>query len=84
VTKRFIQGLWIYPEGWPDNSSLLKGTVNAYSIVLCHQKLTPKYREYVHRAKTTKRVYHLRSPQEVKHFWQDVVKEYKPSVNQDH
>lgn len=78
VTKRLIKGLWTPPEGWPENSPLFKGTLNAYSVIgLCHQKLTPKYREYVDRAIATKQVYHLRSPQEVKQFWQTVNAELK-------
>lgn len=71
VTKRFIKSMWVLPEGWPENSPLLKSTLNSYYTVwLCHQKLTPKYRIYVEAAKATKQVYHLRSPQEVKLFWQ--------------
>ena len=79
VTKRFLQSLWIPPEGWPDKSSVLQGTLKSYSVVwLCHQKLTPKYREYVERAKKTKQVYHLRSPQEIQDFLQTVVTDLKP------
>lgn len=74
VTKRFIKGAWLPPEGWPENSPLVKGTLNSYYTVwLCHQKLTPKYRAYVEAAQATKPVYHLRSLQEVKHFWQTLV-----------
>lgn len=69
VTKRFLKGLWVSPEGWPEGSPLLKGTLKSYSTVgLCHKKLTPRYRTYVEAAKATKQVYHLRSPQEVKRF----------------
>ncbi|NES24586.1 MAG: adenylate kinase [Symploca sp. SIO3E6] len=76
VTKRFITSAWMPPEGWPENSPLVKGTLNSYSTVwLCHQKLTPKYRNYVETAKATKQVYHLRSPQEVKHFCQTIATE---------
>ncbi|MEB3213526.1 MAG: adenylate kinase [Leptolyngbyaceae bacterium] len=71
VTKRFLKGLWVPPESWPENSPLLKGTLNSYNVVwLCHTKLTPKYREYVNQAKATKRVYHLRSPHDITQFYQ--------------
>ncbi|NEQ85518.1 MAG: adenylate kinase [Moorea sp. SIO2I5] len=76
VTKRFVKGLWVPPEGWPENSPLVQGTLNSYNTVwLCHKKLTPKYRTYVEAAKATKQVYHLRTPQEVKHFLQTMVTE---------
>ncbi|NJN20647.1 MAG: adenylate kinase [Leptolyngbya sp. RL_3_1] len=71
VTKRFLKGIFVPPESWPPNSPLLKGTLNSYATVkLCHQKLTPRYRVYVHQAKATKQVYHLRSPRDVKAFYQ--------------
>ncbi|MEO1348526.1 MAG: adenylate kinase [Cyanobacteria bacterium J06635_15] len=73
VTKRFLQGAWVSPAGWPEGSSLLKGTLNSYSIVrLCHTKLTPKYRAYVAQAKATKQVYHLRSLKDIETFYQTV------------
>ncbi|MEO1392241.1 MAG: adenylate kinase [Cyanobacteria bacterium J06634_5] len=73
VTKRFLQGLWVPPAGWPERSSLLKGTLNSYNTVwLCHTKLTPKYRDYVEQAKATKQVYHLRSRQDIAQFYQTI------------
>jgi adenylate kinase family enzyme len=71
VTKRFLQGDWVPPAGWPERSPLLKGTLNSYYTVwLCHTKLTPKYREYVEQVKATKRVHHLRSRQDIAQFYQ--------------
>ena len=73
VTKRFLQGWIVPPESWPQDSPLLKGTLNSYYTVwLCHKKLTPKYREYVNKAKETKRVYHLLSPKDVEVFYKAV------------
>jgi adenylate kinase family enzyme len=73
VTKRFLKGFLVPPENWPENSPLLKGTLNSYYTVwLCNKKLTPKYREYVNKAKESKRVYHLQSPQHVQEFYRDV------------
>ena len=70
VTKRFIKGFWVAPEGYPENSPLIKSTINSYYIVwLCHQKLTPKYREYVDKAKLTKQVFHLQSTKDIEEFW---------------
>ena len=73
VTKRFLKGVFIPPESWPENSPLLKGTLNSYITVrLCHQKLTPRYRAYVSQAGADKRVYHLQTVQDVKKFYQAV------------
>ncbi len=36
VTKRLLKGVFIKPEGWPDGSSVLKGTLESYKILkLC-------------------------------------------------
>lgn len=79
VTKRCLKGLVVPPEGWPEHSPLLQGTLNSYYTVwLCHKKLTPKYREYVNTAKQTKRVYHLQSPRDVEEFFQTVEAEIAP------
>ena len=39
VTKRFLKALFVRPEGWPDGSSVLKGTLNSYKML----KLSPKF-----------------------------------------
>ena len=73
VTKRFFKGVFIPPESWPKDSSLLKGTLNSYHTVwLCHKKLTPKYRDYVNQSKDSKQVYHLQSSQDIKKFYKTV------------
>ncbi|MEL7069594.1 MAG: adenylate kinase [Cyanobacteria bacterium J06581_3] len=73
ATKRFLQGAWVSPAGWPEGSSLLQGTLNSYSTVwLCHTKLTPRYRDYVETAKATKRVFHLRSRQDITEFYKNI------------
>ena len=76
VTKRFFQGIFIPPESWPQDTPLLKGTMNSYyTIWLCHKKLTPKYREYINQAKQTKRTFHLKSFKDIEHFYQIVSNE---------
>jgi adenylate kinase family enzyme len=77
VTKRFLKGFLVPPENWPENSPLLKSTLNSYYTVwLCHKKLAPKYREYVVKAKESKRVYHLQSPKQVEEFYRVVELEF--------
>ncbi len=71
VTKRFITGFFVPPKGWPENSPLLKSSLQSYNTLwLCHQRLTPKYRDYVLEAKKTKKVYHLQSTQDIKNFFE--------------
>ncbi len=39
VTKRLLKGIFVKPEGWPDGSSILKGTLQSYKFL----KLSPKF-----------------------------------------
>ena len=39
VTKRLLKGLFVKPEGWPDGSSVFKGTLQSYKTL----KLCPKF-----------------------------------------
>ncbi len=33
VTKRFFKGLFVNPEGWPNGSSIIKGTLASYKML---------------------------------------------------
>lgn len=73
VTKRFITGYFYPPQGWPENSPILKSSIKSYQALwLCHKYLTPKYREYIQKAQSTKSVYHLRSPQQISQFFESI------------
>ena len=77
VTKRLVKGLIVTPEGWPENSPILRGTLNSYRVLrLCHEKLTPKYRQLVGEQAAHKRVHHLRSASAIKAFVGAVANEY--------
>jgi adenylate kinase family enzyme len=77
VTKRFLKGFFVNPEGWPENSPMWSSTLEGYRVVgLCHRHLTPKYRQLVADATSTKRVHHLRSPSEVRRFLETIRQEY--------
>ncbi|MGI9878245.1 adenylate kinase [Vibrio chagasii] len=39
VTKRLLKGLFVKPEGWPDGSSVIKGTIQSYKML----KLSPSF-----------------------------------------
>ncbi|BAU12380.1 hypothetical protein LEP3755_29090 [Leptolyngbya sp. NIES-3755] len=69
VTKRFLTSAIHPPEGYPENSPILKSALRSYRVLwLCHQRLTPKYREFVDQARITKQIYHLRSPKQIEQF----------------
>jgi adenylate kinase family enzyme len=70
VTKRLLTGYFNPPAGWPERSPLWASSLNSYrTLWLCHQRLTPRYRQYIAAAPSTQRVYHLRSPAQIAHFW---------------
>jgi adenylate kinase family enzyme len=69
VTKRALTASVKPPEGWPERSPILKSSIDCYRVLwLCHTVLTPRYREYVDRAKDTKNVYQLKSVPDISDF----------------
>jgi adenylate kinase family enzyme len=69
VTKRMLTGGFNPPVGWPENSPILKSSIDSYRVLwLCDRYLTPKYREYIVNAQSIKDVYHLRTPLEINRF----------------
>jgi len=81
VTKRLVKGLFRNPQGWPENSPLWSSTLSGYRVVgRCHRYLTPKYRQLVAEASSSKRVHHLKSPREMAAFLQAVKKEVAQQV----
>jgi len=78
VIKRLLQGMYKNPEGWPEYSSIWKGSLNSFRVLpLCHRRLTPKYRQLVKESASTKRVRHLRSLKDIDNFLRDVRQNYK-------
>lgn len=51
VTKRLVKGLFVKPEGWPDGSSVLKGSLQSYKVL----RLCPEFwnDEFMARLKIT-------------------------------
>ena len=71
VTKRMLLGHFKPPEGWPQNSPILKSSLSSYRVLwLCHKYLTPKYREYIQQAQSIKSVYHIRSTAQISQFFE--------------
>ncbi|MCG7497345.1 adenylate kinase [Vibrio sp. Of7-15] len=69
VTKRFLKGLFVKPEGWPDGSSILKGTLNSYkTLKLCpkfwNEDFSSKLMEY----SSCKKVYIIKTVSELNDF----------------
>jgi adenylate kinase family enzyme len=76
VTKRFAKGLFLSPEGWPENSPMWSSTLNSYRVLWrCHRSLTPRYRQLAVDAAASKRVHHLKSPRYMRAFLQAVQQE---------
>lgn len=73
VTKRFLKGIFVNPEGWPERSPIFKSTFNSYRVLwLCHRKLTPAYRQFVSESAESKQVFHLKSPRAINAFLNDI------------
>jgi len=50
VTKRLLKGLFIKPEGWPEGSSVLKGSLESYkTLKLCPQFWNDDFRQKLER-----------------------------------
>lgn len=69
VTKRFLKGLFVKPEGWPEGSSIFKGTLNSYkTLKLCpkfwNDDFTSKLIEY----SSSKEVYIIKTVSELNDF----------------
>lgn len=69
VTKRLIKGLFIKPEGWPEGSSVLKGSWQSYKML----KLSPLFwnNDFSKKLKilsANKTLHVIRSVAELNHF----------------
>ena len=73
VTKRLVKGMFVTPEGWPEDSPIWSSTMNSYRVLwLCHRHLTPRYRQLVAGAASTKQVHRLTSPAEMRAFLEEI------------
>ena len=69
VTKRLLKGLLVKPEGWPDGSSILKGTLQSYKVLkLCPQFWDNAFRQKLENISTNKSLYVIRSMSELNRF----------------
>ena len=76
VTKRFLKGVFVLPEGWPEGSPLWRSTLTSYRVLrLCHERLTPRYRKLIADEAGRKRTYGLRSSAQIRRFLASVKSE---------
>jgi len=69
VTKRFLKGLHSKPEGWPDGSSILKGTLESYKVLrLCPKFWNDHFLQKLEKISTEKSLYIIRSIYELNNF----------------
>ena len=69
VTKRLLKGLFIKPEGWPDGSSVLKGSIESFkTLKLCPMFWNAKFLTQLESSSTNKSLYVIRSLKELNHF----------------
>lgn len=73
VTKRFVKGMFVLPEGWPEGSPMWSSTLQSYRVLwLCDKHLTPKYRALIAEETGRKRTYGLGSGREIVRFLESV------------
>lgn len=69
VTKRLLKGLLVKPEGWPDGSSILKGTLQSYRVLrLCPKFWNNDFMQKLEKISTNKSLYVIRSVSELNNF----------------
>jgi hypothetical protein len=77
VTERLVAGQFRNPKGWPENAPVWESSLDSYRVVWrCHRRLTPRYRQLIADAASTKRAYRLRSRAEMKAFIQAAEREH--------
>ena len=69
VTKRFLKGVIVKPEGWPDGSSVLKGTLESYKVLkLCPKFWDDSFLQKLENLSTNKSLHVIRSLSELNSF----------------
>lgn len=69
VTKRLLKGLVVQPEGWPDGSSVLKGTLASYKVLKrCPNFWNDRFMQKLEKISTDKSLHVIRSVSELNSF----------------
>ena len=69
VTKRLLKGVLVKPEGWPDGSAILKGTLESYKVLkLCPKFWNVDFMQKLEKISTNKSLHVIRSISELNTF----------------
>ena len=69
VTKRLLKGLFIKPEGWPDGSSVLKGSIESFkTLKLCPMFWNAEFLQSLEKQAENKTLIVIRSLKELNRF----------------
>ncbi|MFL0803413.1 MAG: adenylate kinase [Agarilytica sp.] len=69
VTKRLIKGVIVKPEGWPDGSSVLHGTLASWKYLRLSPKFwTPELYKKLQESSTNKTLYRINTVSELNAF----------------
>ena len=83
VTKRLLKSFIVKPEGWPDGSSVLKGTLESYKVLkLCPKFWNDSFMQKLEKISTNKSLYVIRSISELNSFVEKNVKLPKKESNE--
>ena len=75
VTKRLLKGLFVKPEGWPDGSSVFKGSLQSYKMLkLCPKFWNDDFLQKLEKKSPNKSIYVIRSISELNRFINENVK----------
>jgi len=74
VTKRLLKGLVVRPEGWPEGSSVFKGTLQSYKTLrLCPGFWNQAFMERLDKLAVNKTLYVIRSVTELNNFIDETI-----------
>jgi len=76
VTKRLLKGLVTKPEGWPEGSSIINGTLNSYrTLKKCPQFWNDNFQEKLDEISVDKSLFVIRSISELDGFIAKFIKQ---------
>lgn len=75
VTKRLLKGLFVKPEGWPDGSSVIKGSLQSYKVLrLCPRFWNDEFMKGLEEVAGDKSLFVIRSLSDLNLFIENNVK----------
>ena len=75
VTMRLLKGLVVKPEGWPEGSSIFKGTLQSYKVLKrCPLFWNDNFMHQLQEISTNKTLYVIRSISELNNFIEQKLK----------